>query len=113
MAKIIKIPSVLLYESKVVGVSQSNADGSSRQQNIIREVRENAPLYLETEPSNPFDPNAIKVLSGQKNQIGYLNKGLAAKVKPALDNQAEVIAKATWVSGEKTKGVGIRIELVS
>ncbi len=113
MAKIIKIPSVFVYESKVVGVSQKNDDGTERQDIISREVLEDDELYLEAEPDNRFDSNAIKVISKFKNQIGYLNKELAEKVKPALENDAEIHTKVTWVSGEKMLGVGLRIELVS
>lgn len=90
-----------------------NPDGSSRQSIIAREVAEEDKLQLEVEPDNPYDPNAIKVLSRQGNQIGYLNKEIAEKVKPAIENEAEIHVKASWVSGEKMLGVGLRIELVS
>ncbi len=113
MAKIIKIPSAFVYESKVVGVSHSNADGTSRQEIIRREVAEEDPLFLELEPDNEFDPNAVKVLSKEKNQIGYLKTELAEQVRSALVNQTTVYARALWVNGEKMLGVGIRIELVS
>lgn len=113
MAKIIKIPSVFVHESKVVGVSRHNDDGSSRQEIIQAEVEEGDPLYLEAEPDNPHDPQAVKVLSKRHHQIGYLKRTLAVEVKPALDHKTEVIARATWVNGEEIKGVGIRIELVS
>ena len=113
MAKIIKIPSVFVYETKVVGVSKQNADGSSRQEIIRREVQEEDKLQLEAEPSNPYDHNAVKVLSSKANQIGYLSKEMAEKVKPALDNQTEIHVTARWVNGEKMVGVGLRIELVS
>ncbi len=113
MAKIIKIPSVFLYDTKVVGVSKDNADGSSRQDIIRQEVKEDDKLRLETEPDNPFDPNAVKVLSKLGNQIGYLSKEMALKVKPAIDNQTEMHVTASWVNGEKMLGVGLRIELVS
>lgn len=113
MAKIIKIPSVFVYETKVVGVSKENTDGSSRQEIIRNEVEEDDKLSLEAEPSNPFDPNAIKVLSKNGNQIGYLNAEMAEKVKPALDNETEIHVAAKWVNGEKMVGVGLRIELVS
>lgn len=113
MAKIISIPSAFVYESKVVGVSHTNADGTSRQAIIKKEVAEDDDLYLELEPDNEFDPNAVKVLSKNKNQIGYLKSDLAEKVKPAIINQTHINAKALWVNGEKMIGVGIRIELVS
>ncbi len=113
MAKIIKIPSVFVYETKVVGVSKDNADGSSRQEIIRREVEEEDKLSMQAEPENPFDPNAVKVLSKNGNQIGYLNKEMAETIKPALDNQTEIHVTAKWVNGEKMLGVGLRIELVS
>lgn len=113
MAKIIKIPSVFVYESKVVGVSKDNDDGSSRQEIIKREVEEDDQLGLELEPDNEFDKNAVKVLSRNGNQIGYLKRDLAEKVHPALENNTEVHVKASWVNGDKMWGVGIRIELVS
>ena len=113
MAKIIKIPSVFVYETKVVGVSKENGDGTSRQEYIKQEVREDDQLSLEAEPTNPYDANAVKVLSKEGHQIGYLSKDMAEKVKPALDNQTEIHVTAKWVNGEKMLGVGLRIELVS
>lgn len=113
MAKIIKIPSVFVYDTKVVGVSKDNQDGTSRQEIIKQEVAEEDKLSLEAEPSNPFDPNAIKVLSKNGNQIGYLNKEMAETVLPALKNATEIHVTAKWVNGEKMLGVGLRIELVS
>lgn len=109
----IKIPSVFVYDTKVAGVSKDNANGSSRQQIIRREVMENDRLGLVPEPENEFDPNAIKVVSKFGNQIGYLSKEMAEKVKPAIQNETEIHVKASWVSGEKLVGVGLRIEFVS
>ncbi|MEM7297901.1 MAG: HIRAN domain-containing protein [Bacteroidota bacterium] len=96
-----------------MGVSKDNNDGSSRQEIIKREVEEDDKLAFEVEPTNQFDPNAVKVLSKFGNQIGYLSKDMAEKVKPALDNETEIHVKASWVSGEEILGVGLRIELVS
>lgn len=113
MAKIIKIPSVFVYETKVVGVSKDNEDGTSRQAIIRQEVAEDDKLKLATEPDNPYDSNAVRVLSKHGNQIGYLSKEMAETIKPALDNQTEIHVTAKWVNGEKMLGVGLRIELVS
>ena len=113
MAKIIKIPSVFVYDTKVVGVSQANTDGTSRQSIIQREVQEGDHLQLKAEPDNAYDSNAIQVCSKHGNQIGYLSRDIAEKVKPALDHETEIHVRASWVSGEKMSGVGLRIELVS
>ena len=113
MAKIIKIPSVFVYDTKVVGVSKPNSDGTSRQAIIQREVVEGDHMQLKAEPANPHDPNAVQVCSKFGNQVGYLSRDMAEKVKPALDHGTEIHVKASWVSGEKMSGVGLRIELVS
>ncbi len=104
---------MFVYESKVVGVSKENEDSTSRQRIIKQEVAEEDALILEAEPTNPYDPNAVKVLSRLGNQIGYLNKEMAEKIKPALENQTEIHVTAKWVNGDKMLGVGLRIELVS
>ena len=113
MAKIIKIPSVFVYETKVVGVSKDNIDGSSRQEIIRQEVEEDDKLRLESEPENLFHSNAVKVLSKKGNQIGYLNRDMAETIKQAMVNQTEIFVTVKWISGEKMRGVGLRIELVS
>lgn len=113
MAKIIKIPSAYVIDSKVVGVSKTNDDGTDRQEIIKREVAEDDLLQFELDPDNEFDPNAVKVLSKLGNQIGYLSRETAERVRPAILNQAEIKVKASWVSGEKMMGVGLRIEMVN
>jgi len=113
MAKIIKIPSAYVMDTKVVGVSKENSDGTSRQQIIVREVAENDPLQLVLEPDNPFDPNAVQVLSKFGHQIGYLGRDVAERVRMALLNEVNVTVKASWVSGDKMMGVGLRIEMVN
>ena len=72
--------------TKVVGVTFSNPDGSSRQR-IISRMSESDKIYLEREPTNQYDSNAVKVLvmqDGQKKQIGYLSKDVAADVSRKL-----------------------------
>ncbi len=113
MAKIIKIPSAYVIDSKVVGVSKENSNGFSRQEIIKKEVAEGDLLNLELEPHNVFDPKAVKVLSKSGNQIGYLSRETAERVRPAILNEVSITVKASWVSGEKMLGVGLRIEMVN
>lgn len=113
MAKIIKIPSAYVIDTKVVGVSHINKDGSSRQKIIELEVREDDILSLDPEPDNPVDPYAVKVLSKNGNQIGYLKKEVAEQIHGALHNDITIHVKASWVSEREIKGVGLRIELVN
>ena len=113
MAKIIRIPSVFVYDTKVVGVSHDNSDGSSRQEIISREVEENDSLSLMLDQANEFDQNAVKVLSKDGNQIGFLKREIAERIKGAILNEVEIRVIVSWVNGEKMLGVGLRIELVS
>ena len=113
MAKIIKIPSAYVLDTKVVGVSKENTDGTLRQDIIKAEVEEDDLLQLELEPSNEFDPNAIKVLSNIGNQIGYLSKDISERMRFAIENETDIRVKVSWVNGSKMIGVGLRIEMVN
>ena len=113
MAKIIKIPSAYVLDTKVVGVSKENADGTSRQEIIKAEIEEDDLLRLELEPENEFDRNAVKVLTKQGHQIGYLSKDIAVRMKFAIENETNIRVKVSWVNGAKMMGVGLRIEMVN
>lgn len=111
MAKIIRIPSAFVIDTKVVGVSKENTDGTSRQEIIKDEVVEEDKIQLQPEPDNAYDEYAVKVLTQSGKQIGYLSSEVAARVSNAMINEAKVYCKASWVSGVKMLGVGLRIEL--
>ena len=94
--------SIIAY---VIGVTYSNADGSSRQE-IIGNCRKGDELILLREPSNPYDINAIKVctfkqpgffsrLLGRKPvllQLGYLSEYVASRIAPLMDEGVHVQA---------------------
>jgi hypothetical protein len=67
------------FHTKVVGVTHRNSDGTDRQK-IIRNCRVFETLVLDHEEKNPHDPNAVRVLRGNGQQLGYLNAGLAEEV---------------------------------
>lgn len=113
MAKIIKIPSAYVIDTKVVGVSHLNIDGTSRQSIIAEEVNEDDLLQLEAEPTNIYDPNAVKVITQKGHQIGYLSKEVAEQIHHAINNDISIRTKVSWVSEREIKGVGLRIELVN
>ena len=113
MTKIIKIPSAYVIDTKVVGVSHLNENGTSRQKIIAEEVRENDLIMLEAEPENPYDSNAVRVMTKSNHQIGYLKKEVAEQIQGALRNEITIHVKVSWVSEREIKGVGLRIELVN
>lgn len=72
--------------TRVVGVTFSNEDGSSRAR-IIAGMTESDKVCLERDPYNQYDANAVKVCvlkNGEKKQIGFLSKDIAADVSSKL-----------------------------
>lgn len=75
---------------KVVGVTFANEDGSSRRATIL-EMTTSSPVELVREPSNKYDINAIKVITGDK-QIGYIGKEYASIMAPLMDTGTQFTA---------------------
>lgn len=72
--------------TKVVGVTFSNEDGSSRAR-IIAGMTESDKVCIERDPYNQYDADAVKVSvfkNGEKKQIGFLAKEIAAEISPKL-----------------------------
>ena len=72
--------------TKVVGVTFSNEDCSSRTR-IIAGMTESDKVCIERDPFNQYDANAVKVCvlkNGEKKQIGFLAKEIAAEISPKL-----------------------------
>jgi hypothetical protein len=64
-------PPIDHFFTKVAGVTFPNADGSSRQR-IIRKLSLYEQLILDTEPDNPKDPFAVRILRKNGQQVGYM-----------------------------------------
>lgn len=69
------------FFATLAGVSFPNDDGSDRQQILAMCVAREW-LTLEPEPANPFDDNAIGVVSA-RGQIGYLDRRCAREIANA------------------------------
>jgi hypothetical protein len=65
-----------VISSRVVGVTFNG------RQEIVALLRMGDRVWLEMERDNRFDPNAIKVCRSNGEQIGYLNRHLAASIHP-------------------------------
>lgn len=68
-------------------------------------------LKLERQPDNPHDANAIAVHYGGL-QLGFVKKGIAAHLAPAIDAGARYCARVASLTGggEKHRGVNILVE---
>ena len=65
--------------ASVVGVS---FDG---RQAVVARCRLGDQVILRCEPHNPYDCNAIMVLNAAGEQMGYINRSLAARMAPKFD----------------------------
>src|SRR5690606_41396851 len=54
-------------------------------QQITLSLEPGTPLRLEREPTNPYDPNAIKVNEVDGVHLGYVPKNVAVHLAPWLD----------------------------
>jgi hypothetical protein len=63
-----------IITTKIVGVSFEG------RQEVVARLREGDRIWLEMEPTNPYDENAIKVCRSNGEQIGYLNRHLATSL---------------------------------
>ena len=98
-------------QSKVVGVTRHNHDGSDRQV-IAAECRQGEELELRREPDNPQDKNAVAVFRANGDQVGYLSASVAEQLAPLLDADAPITAEVSEVTGgtsDHPYGVNIRI----
>ena len=67
-------------QDKIVGVRYYNGYATTGELVILRR-----------EPTNPYDPNAIRVDNVQGEQIGHLPRGLAAKLARYMDERSLLI----------------------
>jgi hypothetical protein len=65
--------------TKVVGVTFEN------RQEVVAKLQMGDRVWLEREPANPYDFNAIKVSRNNGEQIGYINRHLATSLAPIMD----------------------------
>ena len=97
------------YTHKVVGVSHTNSNGTSRQK-YISKMREGDKVILVRDPDNPADGNAIQALNEDRQQIGFIDRSRASELAPQMDNGYVVEA---WVDrilgGESGKSYGVVI----
>jgi single-stranded-DNA-specific exonuclease len=93
------------FNTKLAGVTFEN------RQDVAGGLRPGLELELERQPENPYDPNAIAVRYGRL-QIGYIKKGIAARIAPNIDAGERYRAEVKHVTGGGTKTTGVNIWVV-
>ena len=83
-------------------------------QEKLKNLEENATLYLIREIDNPIDPNAI-IVANNGETLGYLKKDLAKHLAPLIDNGVEYHIKNWQLTGGEleNKYYGLNIEISS
>lgn len=84
---------------KVVGVTFTNEDSTSRQ-SIISQLNNNSVVTIRREPTNKFDTNAIAVFT-EFGQVGYIGKDYASILAPMMDTGTQF--KASIAETDKYK----------
>ena len=95
-------------KTKAVGVT---FDG---RQEIIHDINELTDLLIaERQPENPYDENAIHLsvinTNGEKFSVGYINRNLAAKLSPLIDNGESITIKDYFITGSRALGTPLGI----
>lgn len=69
---------------KVVGVTFTNEDTGTPRQQIISQCTKDTAVFLEREPTNKYDKNAVKVIT-LMGQVGYIGKDYASILSEMMD----------------------------
>ena len=85
---------------KVVGVTFQNEDTGVSRQSIISSLYPNSKVWLEREPSNKFDTNAIKVMT-EAGQAGYISKDYASIMAGMMDGGRQFTCEVAEVDKYK------------
>lgn len=103
------------FNSRVVGTTFTNPDGSDRQTAIQKYCKPGTQLQLAREPNNSHDPGAIAVHCGGV-QIGYLSSELANEYAADIDAgrtglRARVKEVTGGQKGKQSLGVNIIVTI--
>ena len=88
-----KIQNVKL---KVVGVTFTNEDTGVPRQSILAQLNTESAVFLDREPGNKFDKNAVKVVT-LLGQVGYIGKDYASIIAEMMDSGRKFRAKIAEV----------------
>lgn len=103
-----------IYTLGVAGEGHKNPDGTSRQAEIKR-CRDGEHVTLVAEPTNPYDPLAIAVLSARGTCIGYIsrdhNEWIGTKLAAGAITSATIQAIVGGEKGKPSRGVLLAVAI--
>jgi hypothetical protein len=101
--------TVVIEDLSVVGTRHDNRDGTSRQA-AFSKLKKWAVVNAVREPNNPYDPNAIAIIS-EHGQIGYIASEEAEKLSQMIDKGHKPLAKLSGLFSCPDDTLGGKIEL--
>jgi len=94
------------FHCKVVGVVDENLETGINRQDIIKACKVGQSLMLLPEPTNQFNPFAVKVSRWDGHQIGYLPADeTSKKIHLHMMYSHRVDCEIAEITGEKIRGV--------
>lgn len=95
------------FHTKLAGVTFEG------RQDLVARVVSGTPLRLVRQPDNPYDANACALFDPHGDQIGFLNKRLAAALAPSIDAGVGYDVEVTEVTGgENDRALGVNVLVV-
>jgi len=92
--------------TSVVGVTYEG------RQAVVAQLQEGETVQLRREPDNPYDTNAICVVRQSGEQIGYINRKLAADLVSRFDAYGKPIpAKVFSLTGNANKSQSLGVSI--
>lgn len=90
---------IKVFQTNIYGVTKRTEDGKSRQKFIRDELTSGQWLYLEREPNNRYDKNAVKIYTKSWVDIGYIPKERNNKLAELMDNGYDCRAQIMEITG--------------
>ena len=96
--------------TRITGVSYEG------RQQVVSLLKVGETVFLVRDPDNAYDRNAIRVIRGDQSQLGYVNRDIAARLAPVLDQhegvlRAQVAALTGGYDSFSFRGALIRFDL--
>lgn len=103
-----------VFFAQVHGITHKNADGTSRQ-DIIDRCREGEELALVPEPTNRFDPDAVKVCRKNGEQLGYwaADGRMAGDLASGWTYRVTVDEIYPFAENHRKHGIKLRVDVLT